>query len=213
MTTYSRDAYLSRDRLPASAFAIPERRAWPIHNLRHARIALRYMREGKGDRREYPRIRRAIAKRWPGVTEASAAVSRDVQVIIRDSGSSSGKAKKRQRYDPAKAKKRKKRTWAHPKNSGKAFLARMRAKYGDRSTEMSTESPRDPERRKAFEEGARVAMKHRRGAIVDRTGNRWMFGEAEDGWALWDRGEPVDKSPLSTPGIVRVNQVPRPFRK
>jgi len=59
-----RDAYLTRDKLPASAFAIPERRAWPIHNERHARIALRYMLEGKGDRKDYPRIRRAIRARY-----------------------------------------------------------------------------------------------------------------------------------------------------
>lgn len=81
----SRDAYLTRDTLPRTAFAIPERRAWPIHNQRHALIALRYMREGKGDRKDYPRIRRAIAARYPGLKMTSRegrGTARDIQVII-----------------------------------------------------------------------------------------------------------------------------------
>ncbi len=56
-----------RDGLPRSAFAIPERRAWPIHNRRHALIALRYMREGKGNAADYPRVRRAIDTKYPGL--------------------------------------------------------------------------------------------------------------------------------------------------
>jgi hypothetical protein len=140
MTTYSRDAYLQRDKLPSTAFAIPERRAWPIHNLRHAHIALRYMREGKGDRKDYPRIRRALAARWPGVTESA----RDIQVIIKDSGSSS--KPKRQRYNPAKAKaKKRKGKFVRKKPLGGNFHARMRAKYGDQGSSLNTQdSARDP---------------------------------------------------------------------
>lgn len=54
-----------RQKLPLSGFAIPERKAWPIHDVRHALLALRYMRDGKGNRADYPRVRKAIRRRYP----------------------------------------------------------------------------------------------------------------------------------------------------
>ncbi len=63
-------------------------------------------------------------------------VARDIQVIITGEG---GGKKKRQRYDPAKAKKRKKRKFI-PRAQ---FLKRMQAKYGDKATTLNTETQRD----------------------------------------------------------------------
>lgn len=61
-----------RAALPASAFVFPDRRAWPIHDLDHAKIALAYMAQGKGDPADYPKIRAAIRKRYPELQEPKA---------------------------------------------------------------------------------------------------------------------------------------------
>jgi len=69
--------------------------------------------------------------------------ARDIQVIIKDSGSSKPK---RQRYDPKKVKKRKGKFVRKP--FGGNFAAKMRKKYGDQGTSMNTQdSARDPSRR------------------------------------------------------------------
>ena len=55
-----------RKKLRKSQFAIPERRAWPIHDAKHARIALQYMFDrGFGKKSEYRRIVYALLERWP----------------------------------------------------------------------------------------------------------------------------------------------------
>jgi hypothetical protein len=53
-----------RERLPDSAFAIPERRAYPIHDRTHARNALaRVSQHGTPD--EKRRVRAAVHRRYP----------------------------------------------------------------------------------------------------------------------------------------------------
>jgi hypothetical protein len=60
----ARLSHRQRAMLPDSAFAIPERRAYPIHDRAHARAALaRVARWGSAaDRR---RVRAAVARRYP----------------------------------------------------------------------------------------------------------------------------------------------------
>jgi hypothetical protein len=71
-------------------------------------------------------------------------VSRDIQVII--NGGAPSKPK-RQRYDPAKAKKRKKGKFKGKFIPREQFLAKMKAKYGDKGTSLNTQdSARDPSR-------------------------------------------------------------------
>ncbi len=66
-------------------------------------------------------------------------VARDIQVIITGEGNSKPK---RQRYNPAKAKKRKGKFVRKP--SGGGFAAKMKKKYGDQASSLNTETQRDP---------------------------------------------------------------------
>ena len=62
-----------RERMPLKHFVFPERRAWPIHDERHALIAIRYMQMGRGKEIDYPKIIREIKRRFahsPKVTHA-----------------------------------------------------------------------------------------------------------------------------------------------
>ena len=52
-----------RHALPNSAFAIPSRRAFPIHDIAHARAALARSAQ-PGTRGAYSTVRKAIAKRY-----------------------------------------------------------------------------------------------------------------------------------------------------
>jgi hypothetical protein len=56
--------------LPDSAFVFPDRRAWPIHDEEHAKIALAFIAQGKGDAADYPAIRKAIKAKYPDLVEA-----------------------------------------------------------------------------------------------------------------------------------------------
>lgn len=57
-------SYRARQRLPDSAFAIPEERKYPIHDMTHARNALaRVSAFGTPDEKE--RVRRAVYARYP----------------------------------------------------------------------------------------------------------------------------------------------------
>lgn len=61
----------SRKRLSGSSFAIPERRAYPIHDEAHARNALaRVSQHGTTD--EKRRVRAAVRRRYPGIEVSSA---------------------------------------------------------------------------------------------------------------------------------------------
>ncbi len=68
--------------------------------------------------------------------------SRDIQVIIKEATGGSSKPK-RQRYDPAKAKKRKKGKFKGKFIPRVQFLAKMKAKYGDKAETLNTETQRD----------------------------------------------------------------------
>lgn len=55
-----------RKRLPDSAFAIPERRAYPIHDIEHARNALARVAQ-HGTPEEKRRVRAAVKRRYPSI--------------------------------------------------------------------------------------------------------------------------------------------------
>ena len=55
-----------RRRLPDSAFAIPERRAYPIHDIEHARNALARVAQ-HGTPEEKRRVHRAVKRRFPSI--------------------------------------------------------------------------------------------------------------------------------------------------
>ena len=55
-----------RKRLKKSKFAIPERRAYPIHDRAHARNALARVAQN-GTSSEKRRVRAAVRRRFPGI--------------------------------------------------------------------------------------------------------------------------------------------------
>lgn len=55
-----------RKALPDSAFAIPERRAYPIHDIAHARNALSRVAQ-HGTPEEKRRVRAAVKRRYPSI--------------------------------------------------------------------------------------------------------------------------------------------------
>lgn len=58
---------IKRGELPASAFVFPERRAWPIPDEEHGRIALSYIARELGDSEDWPVVRAEVLKRYPGL--------------------------------------------------------------------------------------------------------------------------------------------------
>ena len=65
-----------RESLEASDFAIPERRAWPLSDLIHGKIAIQYMKRGFGKRSDYARVAKAVGKKYPSLAvEAKKAAS------------------------------------------------------------------------------------------------------------------------------------------
>lgn len=63
-----------RSKLPASAFAIPSKRLYPINTKRRARSALAYAARPT-TRGSYSTVRRAVLKRYPSL-KATAGTSR-----------------------------------------------------------------------------------------------------------------------------------------
>jgi hypothetical protein len=61
-----------RAKLPDSAFALPSKRAYPIHDVRHARMALA-MVSMHGSPADKKTVRAAVAKRYPQISMAKAA--------------------------------------------------------------------------------------------------------------------------------------------
>jgi hypothetical protein len=59
-----------RAALPLSAFAIPEKRAYPIHNEGHARAALAMVAKF-GTSSQVNRVRKAVYKRFPHIEKDS----------------------------------------------------------------------------------------------------------------------------------------------
>lgn len=56
----------ARKKLPASAFAIPSHRAYPIHDLAHARDALARV-AANGTAAEKAQVRAAVKRRFPKI--------------------------------------------------------------------------------------------------------------------------------------------------
>ena len=65
---------VDKEKLPDSAFALPKTRSWPIHDVSHALIAIQYMQAGHGHESDYPRIKKAIAKRYAKNAEVKKAL-------------------------------------------------------------------------------------------------------------------------------------------
>lgn len=59
-----------RKNLRKSQFAIPEDRAYPIHDISHARNALARVSQ-HGTPEEKRRVRAAVARRYPGISQSS----------------------------------------------------------------------------------------------------------------------------------------------
>lgn len=58
----------ARARLPRGSFAIPERRAYPIHDKAHARNALARVAQ-HGSAAEKRRVRAAVKRRFPSIEQ------------------------------------------------------------------------------------------------------------------------------------------------
>jgi hypothetical protein len=57
-----------RDALPAKAFAVPSKRAYPVQNASHARAALSRVAQ-HGDAALRKLVRDKVANRYPGIKE------------------------------------------------------------------------------------------------------------------------------------------------
>jgi hypothetical protein len=55
-----------RDKMKDSSFAIPEKRAYPINDMTHAKNALARVAQ-HGTPEEKTRVRKAVCKRYPGL--------------------------------------------------------------------------------------------------------------------------------------------------
>jgi len=58
--------YQKRKKLPGKVFAIPEERAYPIHDIAHARNALARV-SAYGTSEEKRRVRAAVYRRYPSL--------------------------------------------------------------------------------------------------------------------------------------------------
>ena len=54
-----------RDSLPSSAFVFPKRRAYPIHDFGHGRLALQYAQFN--DKRDLERVKEVVFSRYPSL--------------------------------------------------------------------------------------------------------------------------------------------------
>lgn len=59
---------VQRNALPRSSFAIPEKRAYPIHDEEHARMALSMVSK-YGSPDEVSRVRKKVKKKFPGIQQ------------------------------------------------------------------------------------------------------------------------------------------------
>jgi len=73
--------YKERKKLPPKAFVFPERRAWPIHDKKHALIAINYMRRGRGYADDYDKVAKEIGKRYPDLKDEAKAAAREGKKI------------------------------------------------------------------------------------------------------------------------------------
>lgn len=63
--------YSERKHMPMSSFAIPEKKAYPIHDESHARNALARVSQF-GSESEKSRVRAAVHRRYPAMGKAHA---------------------------------------------------------------------------------------------------------------------------------------------
>jgi len=68
----ARLTYQQRKRLPSSAFAIPSKRKYPIHDIAHARNALARV-AAHGTPWEKAVVRAAVYRRYPGLAKRAKA--------------------------------------------------------------------------------------------------------------------------------------------
>ena len=77
-------SWAERKKIPRKKFVFPERLAWPIHDKKHALIAISYMQRGKGYADDYPMIAKLIAKLYPDLKkEAMAAAKAGAKIAPR----------------------------------------------------------------------------------------------------------------------------------
>lgn len=67
-----------RDNLRASSFVFPKTRSYPIHDEAHARNALARVSQF-GSAEEKAAVRRAVAKRYPGIAQEHEAMNRKIR--------------------------------------------------------------------------------------------------------------------------------------
>jgi hypothetical protein len=63
-----------RKAIPDEDFVFPDRRAWPIHDVKHALIAISFMQQGRGKKADYPTIKAAIKDKYGSNDEVMAAL-------------------------------------------------------------------------------------------------------------------------------------------
>jgi len=82
-----------RAKLPAKAFVFPEKRAWPIHDLEHAKIALVWSTWPQ-HRKVAKTVRKAVFKKWPQLIAKFPKLAKSVGIKVK---AAKGKKKKRAR--------------------------------------------------------------------------------------------------------------------
>jgi hypothetical protein len=68
-------SYQARKHLPASEFVFPKDRAYPIHDIAHARNALARV-NAFGSSEEKARVRAAVARRYPSIEQAKRSIGK-----------------------------------------------------------------------------------------------------------------------------------------
>lgn len=54
-----------RKAIPDKDFVFPDRKAWPIQDLKHAKLALQYIKAKRGDSKDWPVVKKAVLARYP----------------------------------------------------------------------------------------------------------------------------------------------------
>ena len=72
-------SYAQRQKLPPSDFVFPNPDGkdgrWPIQSAKQAMIAINFMKRGRGEKAEYPQIKKAIEKRYSKNKKVMAALA------------------------------------------------------------------------------------------------------------------------------------------
>jgi hypothetical protein len=65
----------------ATGFVFPDRKAWPIGDKKHAKIAITYMAAGRGDPEDYSEIIKAIQKKYKKDADVIAMLDKEMGAI------------------------------------------------------------------------------------------------------------------------------------